>query len=385
MKVLLISSSSGSHGGGEFYLVHLAQGLVRLGCDVTVLMSSSSLMDGLEEKFEGIAAVSRIELTNTYQRKTGAIGSILDRTQQRRIEQFICKHEPDVVHINKQCMDDGLGIVLGATKTKFPIAITVHVTRSMSQLGAKLGFIRDSISNRVLNRDRHQFITVSKTCGEDLAANLNDTALITPVFNGAEPPEDSDRTDIRKSWNLDSDAVILGTVARIEEQKNPLFMVPVLKSLPEHVHMVWVGDGRLRRQLEDAIASEKIEDRFHLLGWQDNAKNLIPGFDIFVLPSLFEGFPFAIIEAMASGIPSVVSDVDGNGESNLHEKSGYVLPLNDTASWVEHLQELVDQPKLRDDMGKFARDRFQNEYTIDVMAKRTMDVYRKAIERSSSV
>jgi len=115
------------------------------------------------------------------------------------------------------------------------------------------------------------------------------------------------------------------------------------------------------------------------LGWQDNAGDLLSGFDIFVLPSLYEGFPFAILEAMSASLPCVVSDVDGNSESVIHESTGLVLPVNDSAAWIAGLKRLIANPQLRQSLGSAARNRFDQEYDLSVMAKRTLEVYESLL------
>jgi len=377
VKVLLISSSSGSHGGGEFYLVLLAQGLVDLGCEVTVLMSDGSHMDGLNDMLSSSCAVERMPLINTYHRKTRVLGSVFDQSQIHRIYERIVQLAPDVVHINKQCVDDGLGILIASDRTQLPCVVTVHVTRTMSELRAIAGRLRDWLSRRVLRGSGIHFVAVSDRCRNELQAVLGADETVTAIANGTTPAATDARHKLRENWNLDLDQIVLGTVARIEEQKNPLFLVRVVAALPDHVHLVWIGDGRLRQQLEAEIVRYSLQDRFHLLGWQDQAKDQMCGFDVFVLPSLYEGFPFAILEAMSAGLPCVVSDVDGNGESVLHEKTGYVLPVSDTEQWVNSLQTLINTRNKRAEFGCAGFDRFQQEFDVSVMARRTMAVYEK--------
>lgn len=383
MKVLLISSSSGSHGGGEFYLILLARGLVELGCDVTVLMSSGSHMDGISLKLQTICNVDRIKLTNTYHRKTRTIGSILDRGQIKRIKSRIAQLAPDVVHINKQCIDDGLGIVIAASKAKRPTVVTVHVTRSMSSLGAAAGRIRDLVSKRVMADYPCPVIATSDQCGQDWL-RLHSKSNMTIIPNGVRavvaPTGQSKLHQLLKRERIDNQ-IIIGTVARIEPQKNPLFLPAVIAGLPKNVRMVWVGDGSQRTALEAEIAKQGVGDRFELLGWREDAQDLLRGLDIFVLPSLFEGFPFAILEAMSAGLPCVVSDVDGNVESVLHKKTGEVVPVNDTSAWTECLNALVRDPDLRLHYGQQALERFNSEYELSVMAKRTLACYQTAVEQ----
>ena len=384
MKVLLISSSSGSHGGGEFYLKFLADGLADLGCTVIALMSDGEHMDGLADMMAGNCQIERIPLVNTYHRKTRTIGSVLDLAQIRRIQDSINAIAPDIVHLNKQCVDDGLSLIKGAVSSGRPAVTTIHVTRSMKSLNAALGSIRDWISVKTMQQASLPTITVSERSSIDWQQLIPDSN-VSVVPNGTPRLLTDARLTIRQRWGIKDDDIALGTIARIEEQKNPLFLPRVIAGLPNHVHMFWVGDGRMRAALEAEIDRLNVADRFHLLGWKDNAKALLPGFDVFVLPSLYEGFPFAILEAMSAGLPCVVSDVDGNGESVVDGQTGFVLPVNDFVHWTSRLQELIDQPSLRARFGGAALQRFEEEYHVSVMARRTIAVYKKVIEQHGSL
>src|SRR5205085_3888183 len=98
-------------------------------------------------------------------------------------------------------------------------------------------------------------------------------------------------------------------------QKNPLFALDLLRQLPRQVKLVWVGDGRMREEFLSAVRHFDLEARVHFEGWRADARQRLAGFDIFMLPSVYEGFPFAVLEAMATGLPCVVSEVDGTREA----------------------------------------------------------------------
>ena len=375
----MISSSSGSHGGGEFYLAYLASGLVELRCEVTVLMSDGAHMEGLAKMISEICAVERMPLINTYHRKSRTIGSIFDRGQIRRVSDKILQLAPDVVHVNKQCVDDGLGVVQGAIRANLPMVTTIHVTRGMAELNAFGGRLRDWVAVNVLKQVSDPIVVVSNQCKQSWKELSGQSENVVVVPNGTRPADGRSKESVRQEWGAKQGDVFIGTIARIEEQKNPLFLVPIVAALPNNVHMFWIGDGSTREQLESEISKHEVEDRFHLLGWQDNAKSLLSGLDVFVLPSLYEGFPFAILEAMSASLPCVVSDVDGNGESVVHNETGFVLALNDADQWSAHLLKLANEEMLRDQMGRAGRIRFDQEYDVSVMAKRTLDVYQRSV------
>src|SRR5262249_20757357 len=150
-----------------------------------------------------------------------------------------------------------------------------------------------------------------------------------------------DRDALRRDWRCGSDDIVLGCVARIEPQKNPLFVPELLAQLPPNVRVVWIGDGSLREALRQSAAALGVADRLILPGWQHNARASMVAFDLFVLPSRYEGFPFAILEAMAAGLPCVVSDVDGVAEAVVDGQTGYVCPPNALDVWLDRIRRFV--------------------------------------------
>lgn len=115
------------------------------------------------------------------------------------------------------------------------------------------------------------------------------------------------RKDIRTKYNLTKSDIVLGTVGRLSEEKNQLFIVDVLSTLPSNYKMLIVGDGPLKEQLENKVYELEINDRVILVGQTKEPEKFYSAFDIFCLPSLTEGLPFSSIEAQCSGCVNVVS------------------------------------------------------------------------------
>ncbi len=161
MKILLVSSSSGSHGGGEFYLRDLSGALATMGHMPTAWLSRHSQMDPLAASFrERDLSVSRFDYLNTYHRRLRSLGAVLDQRLQRRLVGQFDHSGADIIHINSQCLEDGLDLVAAAGRSRIPAVATIHVTRSATSLGARVGRLRDVICRTSLAQcvraiDRH--------------------------------------------------------------------------------------------------------------------------------------------------------------------------------------------------------------------------------------
>lgn len=379
LRVLLASSSSGSRGGGELYLCGLAQGLAQLGHEVHAVVSQHSRMDELAAQLSAYGPVHRVRYQNTYDRRLRGWGAALARGEIHRLRDELSAINPDIIHLNKQNLEDGLDLLAAAEATRLPTAATIHVTRSMHSLRALAGGLRDWLARRILQNTTCPLIAISESGVTDLVHYGIHPARVHLVFNGVAAAPSSDREAVRRSWNCQPDEIVLGCVARIEPQKNPLFMPSLLAALPRHVRLVWIGDGSLKHSLQQLAADQGVADRVLLPGWQHNARSFLPGFDVFVLPSLYEGFPFAILEAMAAGLPCVVSDVDGVAEAVTDGETGFVCPPDDQDIWLDRINRYVANLAARQQAGARAQARYQENFSLEVMARKTEAIYYEEI------
>ena len=393
MRILLLSSSSGSRGGGEFYLLGLAKGLMAMGHTVCLLMSDHESMD----EFAALCVsaeieVKRFDYVNTYRRRLRALAANWDAKGARAVARVVRQEKPDIVHINQQCVEDGLDLYRAGALSGLPCVATIHVTRSMQQLGASLGWLRDRVARRTITRSRMPLIGISQVSALDLVTYISasndgqsrdclatDPNQVFAVANGVEDVSCDGRTRYREEWGLSQDAFVLGCIARLEEQKNPAFIVPLMKALPESAHLVWVGDGRLRSSVEQSCQSAGLQGRITFDGWRSDAADRMAGFDTFILPSLYEGLPLAILEAMSASLPTVVSDVDGTRDAVLDGDTGFLCPVNDVQIWASRIQTLMDNRAQRLEMGQRARQRYEAEFSLNAMARRTFHVYENVL------
>jgi glycosyltransferase involved in cell wall biosynthesis len=119
----------------------------------------------------------------------------------------------------------------------------------------------------------------------------------------------------------------------------------------------------------------------HIDGWRSDARQRLAGFDVFVLPSLFEGFPFAVLEAMAAGLPCIAADVDGTREAIIDGQSGFLRASNDADAWLNCLRKLIENASQRKALGLAAHRRYLEQFSLDAMARSTVAVYRAVIDQ----
>lgn len=148
--------------------------------------------------------------------------------------------------------------------------------------------------------------------------------------------------EIRKAYKLD-DRFLIGCVARLHIQKGHVYLVRAMKELPENCLLVLVGDGPERKELEEETKRLGLNQKILFLGEikGNDYNDILASFDIFVLPSLFEGLPRVLLDTMYVGVPIIATDVNGNREAIKHNQTGILIPPADPLSLKESIEELM--------------------------------------------
>ncbi len=387
LRVLLVSSSSGSQGGGELYLVGLAEGLRTQGHEVHAVLATHERMDELAELLSSHAVMHRAPIVNTYDRRLRGLARGLGRRNAPCVTRLVRHLRPDVVHLNKQNVEDGLDLLDELDVIETPLVCTIHVTRTMRGLGSRGGRLRDWSSRRALRATSAPLIAISEACRKQLSSFMEGSLSqerVVCVPNGVSPAPAVRVRKYRDEWRTGG-GVVCGCVARIEAQKNPLFLPRIWSRLPREARLVWVGDGRMRGEFEQAAASAGVAERTHVDGWRRDARERMGAFDVFLLPSAYEGLPLALLEAMSAGLACVASDVDGIADAIEDGVTGRLCRVGDEQQWIRVLSELVANPEERARLGAAARRRWEERFSLESMARETVAVYRQAIAQRAGV
>ncbi|MEQ1945797.1 MAG: glycosyltransferase [Bryobacteraceae bacterium] len=171
------------------------------------------------------------------------------------------------------------------------------------------------------------------------------------------------------------------TVGRITEQKGIDVLMRAVRELPQVVLCV-AGEGHLRGELEDLARSLGIEERVRFLGARSDVPQLLAAADVYVQSSRWEGFGLAAVEAMASGLPVVVSDVPGL--SDVVGNAGLKFAMGDSAGLARAIRALTDNAGLRKSLSKNARLRAA-EFSIERTADQYLTLYREVLGETAPV
>ncbi|MBI3945928.1 MAG: glycosyltransferase family 4 protein [Armatimonadetes bacterium] len=215
------------------------------------------------------------------------------------------------------------------------------------------------------------------------AAGLLPKARIAVIENGVDPAETVSRAEgaaVRQALGIAPQAPVVLFAARLVEQKAPEVLVrAALRVLERHPDAVFLlaGEGPLRPLLEQEIARANGEPNVRLLGYRPDAARLYAAADLFALPSRWEGLPYALLEAMAAGLPVVASDIPAIAEAAPCGETALLVPPDDPGALAEALECLIREPDDARALGAAGRERVRRCYTLDRQVARLGALYQR--------
>lgn len=197
------------------------------------------------------------------------------------------------------------------------------------------------------------------------------------------PPKAVNEAAIREELGIPEKWPIVISIGNLKPQKNPLDFVTVaynvLNVCPETIFL-YLGDGPLRPEVEDAIAELKIGNRCLFPGWRRDVPQLLTISSLFIMTSLWEGLPRSLVQAMKSGVPSVAYMTDGITDIIHHERNGFLVRMNDTKMMAYTLIHLLKNDDLRAEIAFAANETNLSEFDIDLMVQQQDTLYTNLLK-----
>ncbi|MBE2240720.1 MAG: glycosyltransferase family 4 protein [Caldilineaceae bacterium] len=358
-------------GGTERSFLHLLEGIpgdeyeVAVGLDETMLTSEFALaVHALGQRVIPFCdVVSKRDFGGMY-RTIGQIHSF----------------QPDLVHVHLNHPAANPFLVFAA---KAAGVRRIVLTEQLNILLDQTRFGRWRI--RLYCRLANTVVAVSQAVRDGLVGHYGVAGANVIVIENAvdarriaESVRTIDRQALRESLGLDPDAYVLGCAAAMRWQKGQRFLIDampqVLAAIP-NARLVLIGDGEGRQALETRIQELGLEDTVQILGWRTDATNLLAALDAFVLPSLYEGLPLAVLEAMAARLPVIATRVDGTGEAVHHRTTGILVAPQDPSALADAMIEVATNRSLARLIAASAQQHVLARYDISVMQQRYLALY----------
>ncbi|MDA3865140.1 MAG: glycosyltransferase family 4 protein [Salinivirgaceae bacterium] len=238
--------------------------------------------------------------------------------------------------------------------------------------------VKNSLINRFLfGKVVHRIIANSEETKRTILQNnqrIINAENIHIIYNGI----DLERFDAQEHEPPENEEnkLILGNLGRLEPQKNQLFLLDILenirrKGIPAVLHIG--GAGRLEQELRTEINRRNLTNYVHMPGFIDDVKSFMMQLDVFLLPSMWEGFGYVLIEAQACSKPIVAFDTSSNPEIVKHNNTGILVETNNVEQFSDAIATLYNNPKKRLLMGRNGRTFVQQRFDISQTTKKLIE------------
>jgi len=286
--------------------------------------------------------------------------------------------QPDIVHLHGYASAN-FGR-LAAKKQGAKIVIHEHVVDPGMPLYQK-------VIDRWLAKHTDAAVAVSKSVREFMIHGRGIAAdLVQVVYNGAPLDEfqlatKEEALEERGRWNLTPEHKVIGTVGRLDEQKGICYLieaaVEIIRQVPE-ARFVIVGDGPYLDGLREDAAQRGVADQVVFTGYSNQVPLLQSMFDVQAFPSLWEGTPLTVFEAMSVGMPIVSTDVDGLGEVLRDGENALVVSSRDPAALAKATIRLLEDPEEAARLAEAARAD-SSDYDIATTVRNLERIYDEVL------
>jgi glycosyltransferase involved in cell wall biosynthesis len=360
-------------GGAEHVALHIVNGLNRqryepvvislmgrMGCDLDRLLDEA----GVEVRYLG--------------KHLG-----FDYRMYSRVYRALRDYRPDVVHTHMQVLRYALPSMLLLKR-----ASLLHTVHNLADREIEPGM-------RWLQRYALEHGVIPVAVAEEVAVSLERLYGMRGcrVISNGIPTDRYGRPQTpRKEWRaregFGDDDVLFVCVARFAPQKNHALLLKAFAQGPAsdpNAHLVLVGEGVLRQQLEGQAKSLGLSRQVHFLGLRTNIPDVLGAMDVFVLSSDYEGNPLSVMEAMAAGLPIVSTAAGGVPELLEHGREGHIVQPGDVRGLTDSMTFLLKDREARQSLGMAAARRARKNYDVSTMVLAYEEVYESLVDQAHGV
>lgn len=369
MKVLHLRSGGGLYGA-EMVILALARGLSEAGHAAAVM--------NLQPPGRGSAGLLDAARALGLESRELACASKLDFAAVRGLNEYLRSHDVDLIHSHDYKSDFYAFLCGRATGVSF--VATCHNWASDKPRMRVYKAV-----NKLVMRRFSKVAVVSEALRTELLLSGLDGAKVVMIPNGVALPETigADRSaEIRATLGIGADEGVVISVGRLSREKGHLHLIAAASQAaaarPRSRFLI-VGDGPLRAELEEAARARGLDGRILFLGERRDVGTLLAASDLFVLPSLKEGLPLALLEAMACRKPVIAAPVGEIPAVVAHGVSGLLIEPADTGALARAINRLLGNAKEAARLADEAYERVRKDYSAEAMIARYLDLYREVL------
>jgi glycosyltransferase involved in cell wall biosynthesis len=299
----------------------------------------------------------------------------------QKVKQFLKDQRMDIVHVHGTRANTN--VLWAARSLGLPVIYTIHgwsFHDSLPVWNRKARILAEKFITRLTRRN----ITVSDSnhrTGVREFGHFTSTVVKNGV-NLDKFDQDGSYPDVKASYGIPAHHLVIGYIVRITEQKDPLGMLRayarICANFPD-VTLLMIGEGDLKAAAVKLAEELGISGRVVFDNFRQDVPAVLHAVDIYCLPSLWEGFPIGVLEAMAMAKAVIASDVDGTREAVEHEVTGLLVPPKDEAALVAALEKLIQDRTLRTRLQENAGKCVKANFDVRDMTHKIETVYQQVL------
>lgn len=367
MKIIYGITKS-NFGGAQRYVFDLACEAKRRGHDVAVLCGGEGEL------------VRRLEAENIRVIPLPSLGRnislIKDFKEFVTMVKILSRENPNVFHVNSSKMG-GLGAVAARLAGVGRIIFTAHGWE-FNAPRPRWQKILIKFFSWLIVFSSHETICVSEKTKKDMADLPFIEHKIKIIHNGVDEFELKERAEARKKLGVADDELVVGTLAELHRVKGLDILLQAWQVLlgSNTGKLLILGRGEEQENLQNTAQQLGISESVKFLGFVENARTLLSGFDIFVLPSRSEALPYAVLESGYASLPTVASLVGGIPEIITNNENGFLVEPENSSNLAEKLQLLIRDHELRERFGKNLKKTILEKFSKEQMFEKTFSSYQ---------
>jgi glycosyltransferase involved in cell wall biosynthesis len=308
-----------------------------------------------------------------------AVNNIRILLKARAVIRYIKKEKIELIH----CHLPWAGF-LGRwihLRTGIPVIYTEHNKQELYH------FITRTLNKISFNFQTH-VVAVSNDVAASIQKSIHPKINVQTILNGVNTDrfirDHASGTELRNRYGISGNQTLIGTIAVFRFQKRLKEWITVFKKIHHHfpdLRGVIIGDGPLKEEIHQHLRNEGMEDYILMPGLQTNVMPWLSAMDIFMMSSSFEGLPIALLEAMSMECAVVCTQAGGIKEVIRNEQDGYTLPVEAWERLAEPVEYLLQNVQHKNDMGRYARARVVDAFSMYRMVKQTEEMYLNLLQR----
>lgn len=297
----------------------------------------------------------------------------------KKVRAFLTEQRIDIVHVHGTRANTN--VMWAARRLGLPLIYTIHGWSFHDGLNPLIKRARIA-AEKYITRKAQVNICVSDSNRETGVKTFGrfDSVVIKNGVNPVKFNPGAEYPDVKAAYGIRADQLVIGYIARMTLQKDPVGMLEgfslALQQFPD-MKLLMIGEGELKETALEAARRLNITDHVIFDNFRQDVPAVLNGVDIYCLPSLWEGFPIGVLEAMAMGKAVIASDVDGTREAVTDGDNGLLVPAKNSETLAAAIVKLAKDKTLRGQLQQRAMDTIRSKYTVSGMTRQIEKIYQQ--------